>query len=128
MAFNTRRAPWDDVRMRKAIALLFDRQKLIEKLFFKEYFPINSFFPGTIYENPNNPKNVYDPQEALKLLADAGWKDRDAQGRLAKDGQPLQLELIYPDKGSETYLTVFQDDLRKVGITLNLRLVAPETE
>lgn len=128
MAFNTRRKPWDDIRMRKAIALLFDRQKLIEKLFFNEYLPINSFFPGTIYENPGNPKNLYDPQEALKLLAEAGWKDRDAQGRLSKGGQPLQLELIYRDKGSETWLTVFQDDLRKVGINLILRLVAPDTQ
>ncbi len=128
MAFNTRRKPWDDIRMRKAITLLFDRQKLIEKLFFKEYYPINSFFPGTIYENPDNPKNLYNPQEALKLLADAGWKDRDAQGRLTKGGQTLQLELMYRDKGSETFLTVFQEDLGKVGITLNLRLVSPETQ
>ena len=128
MAFNTRRKPWDDIRLRKAVALLFDRQKLIEKLFYKEYYPINSFYPGTPYENPDNPKNLYDPQQALKLLADAGWKDRDAQGRLSKDGQPLQLELIYRDKSSETYLTVFQDDLRSVGITLNLRLVTPEVQ
>jgi len=128
MAFNTRRKPWDDIRMRKAIALLFDRQKLIEKLFFNEYLPINSFYPGTSDENPNNPKNLYDPQEALKLMADAGWKDHDAQGRLTKGGQPLQLELTYRDKGSETYLTIFQEDLRKVGVTLNLRLVAPDTQ
>ena len=108
--------------------LMFDRQKLIEKLFFKEYLPINSFFPGTIYENPSNPKNLYDPQEGLKLLAEAGWKDHDAQGRLTKGGRPLELELIYRDKGSETWLTVFQDDLRKVGINLILRLVAPDTQ
>jgi microcin C transport system substrate-binding protein len=127
MAFNARRPPWDDVRMRKAIALLFDRQTLIEKLFFKEYIPIVSFFPGTIYANPNNPKNEYNPEEALKLLADAGWKDRDAQGRLTKGGKPLQLDLIYDQKSSETYLTVFQEDLRKVGITLNLVLRSPET-
>jgi microcin C transport system substrate-binding protein len=127
MAFNTRRPPWDDVRMRKAIALLYDRQTLIEKLFFKEYFPIVSFFPGTIYANPNNPKNDYNPEEALKLLAEAGWKDHDSQGRLTKGGKPLQLDLVYDDKSSETYLTVFQDDLRKVGITMNLILRAPET-
>ena len=127
MAFNTRRPPWDDVRMRKAIALLYDRQTLIEKLFFKEYFPINSFFPGTIYANPSNPKNEYNPEEALKLLAEAGWKDHDSQGRLTKGGKPLQLDLIYDQKSSETYLTVFQEDLRKVGITLNLVLRSPET-
>ncbi len=127
MAFNTRRQPWDDIRIRKAITMLLNREQLIQKLFYNEYLPINSYFPGTTYENPNNPKNRYNPQEALKLLADAGWKDRDGQGRLTKNGQPLQIELLYSDKGSETYLTVFQDDLRKIGITLNLRLVTGET-
>ncbi len=127
MSFNTRRKPWDDVRVRKAFALLFNRQLLIEKLFYNEYFPTNSFFPGTIYESPAAPKNLYNPQEALKLLAEAGWKDRDAQGRLTRNGQPLQVELLYNDKGSEAWLTVFQEDLRKVGIGLNLRLVTGET-
>jgi len=127
MAFNTRRKPWDDIRVRKAFALLFNRELLIEKLFYKEYLPINSFYPGTSYENPDNPKNLYNPQEALKLLADAGWKDRDAQGRLMRDGKPLQIELLYSDKGSETWLTVYQEDLRKAGITMNLRLLTGET-
>src|SRR4030095_3945111 len=127
MAFNTRRAPWDDIRVRQAFTLLFNREQLIDKLFYKEYLPTNSFFPGTEYENPDNPKNLYNPEEALRLLAEAGWKTRDAQGRLTKNGQPLQVDLIYVDKSQETYLTVYQDDLRKVGIGLNLRLVTPET-
>lgn len=127
LAFNTRRQPWDDVRIREAFALLLNRDQLIKQLFFNEYLPLTSFFPATIYENPNNPKNPYDPEQALKLLADAGWKDRDAQGRLVKNGQPLQIELLYSDKGSERWTTIYQNDLRKVGITLNLRLVTPET-
>lgn len=128
LAFNTRRAPWDDLRVRKAFTLLLDRQRLIDTLFFKEYVPLNSFFPATEYENPNNPKNSYDPQQAVALLAEAGWKDRDAQGRLTKNGQPLQIELLYDDKGGERWLTIYQDDLRKVGITLNLRLTSAETQ
>jgi ABC-type transport system substrate-binding protein len=127
LAFNTRRAPGNDVRVREAFALLLNREQLIDQLFFKEYLPLNSFFPGTIYENPNNPKNLYNPEQALKLLADAGWKDRDAQGRLTKNGQPLVVELLNSDKGAERWLTVYQNDLRKVGITMNLRLVNPET-
>jgi microcin C transport system substrate-binding protein len=128
LAFNTRRGPWDDLRVRKAFALLFNRQQLIDTIFFKEYEPLNSFYPGTEYENPNNPKNPYDPQQALMLLAEAGWKVRDAQGRLTKNGQPLQIELLYDDKGGEKWMTLYQNDLRKVGITLNLRLVSPETQ
>jgi microcin C transport system substrate-binding protein len=127
LAFNTRRQPWDDVRVRQAFALLLNREQLIKTLFFNEYVPLTSFYPGRPYENPKNPKNAYNPQEALKLLAAAGWTDRDKQGRLVKNGRPLQIELLYSDKGSERWLTVYQEDLRKVGIGLNLRLVNPET-
>jgi microcin C transport system substrate-binding protein len=127
-AINTRRKPIDDIRVRKALTLLFNRALIIEKIYLNEYLPMNSYYSGTVYENPNNPKNLYNPDEALRLLAEAGWKGRDSQGRLTKDGRPLELELLYPDKGSEIYLTVYQEDLRKVGITLNLRLVTFETQ
>jgi microcin C transport system substrate-binding protein len=127
LSFNTRRQPWNDIRIRKAFVFLLNRDLLIKTLFFNEYVAQNSYFPGTVYENPANPKNEYNPQEALRLLAEVGWKDRDSQGRLVKDGKPLQIELLYSDKGSERWLTVYQQDLRKVGIGLNLRLVNPET-
>lgn len=69
----------------------------------------------------------YDPQLAVSLLTDAGWKGRDARGRLVKNGRPLTVELLYAQTTSEPYLTIYQEDLRKVGVTLNLRLVTPET-
>jgi microcin C transport system substrate-binding protein len=128
LAFNTRRAPFDDIRVRKALTFLLNRPVMIEKLAFNEYVPDNSYFPGTVYENQKNPKNPYDPDMALKLLAEAGWKSRDAKGQLVKDGQPLQIEMLYTSKALEPYLTVYQEDLRKVGINLNLRLVTPETQ
>jgi microcin C transport system substrate-binding protein len=127
-AFNARNAPFDDIRVRKALTLLLDRKEIIEKIMFNEYEPENSFYTGTPYENPDNPKNLYDPEAALKLLADAGWNSRDSQGRLVKNGVPLQVELLYRNKINEPELTVYQEDLRKVGIGLNLRLLTFETE
>ncbi len=127
LALNTRRAPLDDVRVRQALAHLLNRPLFNEKLFFKEYLPLNSYYPGTIYENPNNPKMLYEPERAVKLLEESGWNQRDGQGRLTKGGRPFTLELLYDNKGLETYLTVYQEDLRRAGITLNLRLVTQET-
>jgi microcin C transport system substrate-binding protein len=127
IAFNMRRKPFDDIRVRKALTLLFNRDQVVQKLFYNLYKKDNSYYPATVYENPNNPTNEYNPQEAIKLLAAAGWNTRDSQGRLTNNGQPLQIEVLYARQVFEPWLTVFQEDLRKIGITLNLRLVTPET-
>lgn len=125
LAFNTRREPWNDIRVRQALAHLLNRELLIERLFYNEYVPLNTYFGGP-YENPDNPTMPYDPARALELLTEAGWT-RDAQNRLVKNGRPLTIDLLYGDQQSERWLTVYQEDLRRVGIGLNLRLVTPET-
>jgi microcin C transport system substrate-binding protein len=126
-ALNTRQAPFDDIRVRKAMTLLLNRKQIIDKIMLGQYEPVTSYFAASPYENPNNPKNEYDPQEAVKLLGEAGWNSRDSQGRLVKNGVPLQIEMLYYDKYSEPELTIYQEDLRKVGVNLNLRLVTFET-
>ncbi len=128
IAFNTRKPPFDDLRVRKAFVLLLNRRQLIEKLMLNQYQPLNSYFPGSEYENPANPKNEYNPQAALALLKQAGWSARDSQGRLTKNGVPLEAEVLYDVKTFEPHLTVYQEDLRKAGITLHLRLITPETQ
>jgi microcin C transport system substrate-binding protein len=121
-AINTTRPPLDDIRVRKALTLLLNRPLLIEKLFFNEYVPSNTYFPGTVYENPNNPRNEYNPTEAVKLLAEAGWSQRDSQGRLTKNGKAFSVKMLYDNKNSENILTIYQQDLQKVGITLDLSI------
>jgi microcin C transport system substrate-binding protein len=115
------------VRVRKALRHLFNREVMIQKLAFGEYVPLDSLFPFSIYENPDNEKIKYDPQLAIKLLTEAGFKDRDSAGRLMRNGKPLTLDLVYGTQGFDRYFTVYQEDLRKVGITLNIRYVTWET-
>jgi microcin C transport system substrate-binding protein len=120
LAFNTRRAPFNDVKVRQAFALLFNRKQIIEKLMYNQYEPTYSFYAASPYENPSNPRVEYDPTKAAQLLTEAGYSQRNAEGILTKNGQPLTIEmLIYQQQ--ERFLTPVQQDFKQAGIKLNLR-------
>ncbi len=122
IVFNMRKPPFDDKRMRQAFTYLMNREKMISQLFFNEYIPTDSYFPGSVYENPANPKYRFDPDKAVKLLAECGWKNRDANGWLVNDkGEHLDLELTFDQPSVERFMTVVQEDLKKVGINLSLK-------
>ncbi|RCK80370.1 MAG: Oligopeptide ABC transporter, periplasmic oligopeptide-binding protein OppA [Candidatus Ozemobacter sibiricus] len=130
IAFNLRRPPFDDKRVRLAFAHLFNREKMMDKLFFNEYEYLDTFFPNSPYENPDNPKIRFDPDRAVELLEAAGWKqaDRDAEGWLTKNGQRFEVSLNFTSASTERYLTIFQEDLKDVGIKLNLKQVTWATD
>jgi len=127
VAMNTRRPPLDDLRIRKALAHLLDRKTMIERLFFDEYAPLTSYWQGATYGNPNNVKVEYDEFAADELLNEAGWTTRNAEGWRTKDGKVLEFDLMYRGKESETYLTIYQESAKRLGIQLHLRLFTPST-
>ena len=49
------------------------------------------------------------------------------KGGSTKNGQTAVVEVIFTRTRARAWLTIYQEDLRKVGIALNLRLVTPET-
>jgi len=121
ICFNMRKPPFDDLKIRQAFAHLYNRELFNEKLFFDAYFPIYSFFPGSVYENPDNPKVHFDIKKAIQLLEEAGWTEKNEDGYLVKDGKVFEIELPYSNPGADRYLTIYQEDLKKVGVKLSLR-------
>ncbi len=123
-AFNMRRWPFNDPKVREAFTLLINRKKLIQQIMYNEYEISDSYYPGSDYANPNNPKYRYDPERALQLLKEAGFTSRNSDGILVdKDnGRPFKIELPLP-KGSEHIQTPIQQDLKKVGIQMDIRFV-----
>ena len=127
IALNSTRPPLDDVRMRKALGLLRNRPEMIDKLFFNEYAPLSSFWQGGTYQNSKNEMLPYDPFAAVELIEEMGWTEVDGDGYRVKDGQRLEFELTYASKLSEPSLTIYQEDCRKAGIKIDLKLIDPGT-
>lgn len=125
IAINMDRAPLDDVRIRRALQHLYDRETMIEKLFFNEYEALNSYWQGGMYQNPGNEMIAYDELAAVELLEAAGWTEIGDDGVRVKDGQRLSFNLSYRSALSERSLTVFQESAKRAGIELELQLLTP---
>ncbi|EQA46007.1 ABC transporter, substrate-binding protein, family 5 [Leptospira broomii serovar Hurstbridge str. 5399] len=120
--FNMRRPPFDDVRVRKAIAHLVDRKLLVEKLAFNEYDLTDAYYTGVWPGNSTpNPPIDYDPAKARKLLSEAGWKP-NAKGILEKGGKEFKFAILDRDKGTEKYFTVFIERAKELGIQASIDL------
>ncbi|HWV36574.1 MAG TPA: peptide ABC transporter substrate-binding protein [Thermomicrobiales bacterium] len=80
-----------DLRVRRAFSLAIDKQTLADKLFLEGELPASNFLVGVPeFASPNN-QWVYDPEEANRLLDEAGWlRDRNVR---QKDG--IELAVTY---------------------------------
>ncbi|MBF0551613.1 MAG: peptide-binding protein [Deltaproteobacteria bacterium] len=95
LGFNLLDPRFQDKRVRQAIAHAIDKQELIDGVLLglgKE--ATGPFKPGTWVYNPNVKKYPYDPEKAKQLLAEAGWKQTNAEGVLVKDGVPFEFTII----------------------------------
>ena len=117
-----------DKAVRKALAYCLDRNALIKQVMRGLASPVNSPVYDDRPEYDPTIKGVpYNPAEAKRILAAAGWADADGDGVLDKSIKgkqtPLALSILI-NAGNETREAVavsFSDELRKVGIKLEVR-------
>jgi len=123
--FNTRKEPFNDVRVRKALNYGLDRELMVQKLFagipkpaYRITDPMFKWGPANIDEKYYR----YDPDEAKRLLTEAGWADTDGDGLLDKDGKPFTCELIVPrgEANADVVAPFMQSELKKLGISMNI--------
>ena len=76
IALNEAIAPLNDVRVRKALQLSLDRKILLEAVYGGRGMVENGIFPHGLYGfDPELPEILCDPEEARKLLDEAGYPD-----------------------------------------------------
>ncbi|WP_066557004.1 peptide ABC transporter substrate-binding protein [Croceicoccus bisphenolivorans] len=70
---NVERKPFNDPRVRKALALAIDRKLLVEKVTKGGQLPGTGFVPAGVPGYPPSDRADFHPEEARKLLAEAGY-------------------------------------------------------
>lgn len=112
---------FEEARVRRAIGLAIDRQKLVDGLAAGSGRIVDGpFFPDH-WAAPDEPSSAFDPDTARAELQDAGWElDGD---HLVRDGQRFRFDLVYGHGNvTDTAALAIRDMLADVGIE-----VRPET-
>ena len=125
IGYNMRRKPFDDLRVRKALSMAIDVDKIIKYVLYDQgERTTGPFAKQTDFYNQRIKTVPYDPQSALRLLEEAGW-ERNSEGWLEKDGQKLQFTLI-TNSGNDlrkAILAVAQDAWKQIGVDVRTGLL-----
>ena len=118
IGYNMRREPFSDSRVRRALGMAINVDKVIDYVLYGQGERITGpFVKQTDYYNNAIKPLQYDPDGALSLLEEVGWK-RNSEGWLEKNGKRLQFTLI-TNSGNplrEEMLAIAQDAWKKIGI------------
>ena len=120
IGYNMRRAPFNDVRVRRALGMAIDVNKIIDYVLYNQGERITGPFPKqTDYYDHKVQPLPYDPKGALDLLKEAGWL-RNEEGWLEKDGKRLEFTLI-TNSGNDirkAILAIAQDGWKQIGVNV----------
>lgn len=127
IGFNFKNDILKSLSVRKAMAMLFNRDEMNKK--FRQGLSDLATGPVSIRSNqaPDVKAIAFDPKKAQELLKKDGFEDSDKNGILDRtvDGkkQELKFTMIYANKDSERYWTMFKQDAKKAGIEITLKFM-----
>ena len=122
--YNLRNPLLTDKRVRQAFGYALNRQEMLSSFFNNQGTIISGpFAPGSWAYNLDVQPLPYNPQKAIALLNEAGFK-KGADGIMQKDGRKLELTLLVPiEKESEAVKRVvlaFQNYLKNIGASVKV--------
>jgi len=133
--FNTRRAPFSDVRLRRAVNLAIDKSALSREVTFGTTLPATEDLPSFMWAfNPNAGSSRQDLPAAKSLLEGAGWR-AGPDGIRVRNGERLTLDLAFrsdslTDRNREPVIASMLKDVgievQPKGYTTALLYAAPE--
>jgi len=124
VAWNNRDPLFSDRRVRRALTLGVNRKAAVDAVYHGFAQPAHGPVLSSMWAfNRNLPQLPYDPPAAAALLAEAGWRRRDSDGALMRDGKPFVFDLAYPATNTlrAELAVLIQADLARLGITVRPR-------
>lgn len=128
LAMNLEREPMDDSEFRRALAHAIDVRKIVEGPYSNIVEKADPTGLLPVWEDYVDQDVVdehgfsYDPDEARKILEDAGYSDGDGDGFIeTSDGDPIELEIIVPSGWTDWMEAsrIISDSAQEVGINLS---------
>ncbi len=124
VGFNVLSPNVSDPAVRHALAVGLDRQAIVDTVAAGNGLLADSLFNRSafVYEEGRNAPLVYDPAQAVQLLADAGWTDSDGNGFLDKDGAEFTLNIAYLGSWAlmQGIAPIVYDNWRALGVNVEL--------
>jgi len=75
LAMHQNQPPFDDVRVRQAVAHSIDRQAIVDAFYAGQATAANDIIPTALWGHSDTGGYPYDPERARELLAEAGFPD-----------------------------------------------------
>ena len=124
VGFNLKDPRFADRRVRQAFAHAINKREVIDGVrlgLARE--ATGPYKPGTWVYTDKVKTYPYDMAKARQLLAEAGWKPRDGDGLLTKDGTPFAFELLTNQGNDERkrVAEIVQAQLRELGVAVEIR-------
>ncbi len=126
IGYNLKNPLFQDKRVRQALTMLVDRDRIIRDIYRKEAETvIGPFAPNSAYYDKSIKPWPYDIERAAKQLAECGWRDIDNDGILEKDGRKFVFSILavasHPIQ--EKMLPLIKESMAKAGIDMKIQTV-----
>lgn len=126
LGYNLRNPLFSDRRVRQALTSAINKDEIVHGVLLgMGQVAHGPYKPGTWPYNPYIKDFDYNPERARELLAEAGWREKNSDGILVKDGKPFQFTLM-TNQGNDQRIraaVIIQRRLKQVGIDMKLRVI-----